>query len=291
VDEALILCRVFHFTACMALFGVSAFQATAPPNCLAKFIAPPFIRLAAAAILAIFTTTIGWLLLEAGMVGDGWADVLSPNTVSIVLLETEFGRVWRWRLGFAAVLLVQLAARRHDRWRVTAFWSALVLASLGFVGHGAMRDGIEGWLNRGSHALHLLAAGLWLGSLLPLLACLKLLAHPVFGASATLALRRFSRIGYVVVGSVLVTGVANTWLVLQVWPVDFWSPYQALLLAKIGLVAAMIGLALVNRFVLTPRLSAEPKTALPLRMNTAAEVFLGFGAVALVSILGMLAPI
>jgi copper resistance protein D len=290
MDEALILCRVLHFTACMALFGVSAFLAMVTPNCLAEFVALPFVRLAAATIVAIFITTVAWLFLEAGAMGDGWVDVLSPNTVSIVLLETEFGRVWRWRLGFAAVLLALLAARRHGQWRVTASWSALLLTSLGFVGHGAMKDGIEGWLNRGSHALHLLAAGLWLGSLLPLLACLRLLEHPVFGASANLTLHRFSRLGYVAVAAVLVTGVANTWLVLQVWPVDFWSPYQALLLAKIGFIAAMIGLAIVNRFVLTPRLPADPKAALPMRINTGAEVVLGFGAVLLVSIFGMLAP-
>ncbi len=290
MDEALVLCRALHFTAAIALFGVSVFQATAPPNDLAQFIAPTMRRLAAVAKVAIFLTTVAWLLLEAGEMGEGWAEVSSPNTVSTVLFETEFGRVWQWRLGFAAILLAVLATRRRDQWRVTAFWSALVLASLGFVGHGAMQAGAVGWLIRGSHALHLLAAGLWLGSLLPLLACLSMLTHPTHGADAAIALRRFSGLGYVAVTMVLITGMANTWFVLEVWPVNFWSPYRALLLVKIGFTAAMMGLAVVNRFVLTPRLRIDPQAPRRLRTNTIAEVGLGFGAIILVSILGTLTP-
>ena len=234
---------------------------------------------------AVCVTTLLWLLLEAAEVTNDWIDAMSPATISALLFETEFGRVWQWRLGFAATLLAILVMRRHDNWRLTAFSSALVLASLGFVGHGAMHEGAEGWVNLGSHTFHLLAAGLWLGSLVPLLACLPMLRHPVLGADAAIALRRFSRLGAVAVATVLITGVANTWLVLKKWPIDFLSPYQTLLLAKIGLVAAMIGSALVNRFVLTPRLGSRANALGRLRANTLAEVALGIGAIVLVSIL------
>ena len=84
--------------------------------------------------------------------------------------------------------------------------------------------------------------------------------------------------------------MANTWLAVEVWPINFRSPYQALLLAKIGLIAAMIGLALVNRFVLTPRLGADLEAPRRLRANAIAEVILGLGAITLVSVMGMLAP-
>ena len=290
MDQAFVVCRALHFTAAIALFGVSVFQAAVAPRRLAQVIEPPLRRLAAIAILVIAVTTLVWLLLEAAEVTDGWIGATSPATLSALLFETEFGRVWQWRLGFAAFLLAILAMRRHDDWRLVALWSALVLASLGFVGHGAMRAGAWGVLNRGSHALHLLAAGLWLGSLAPLLACLPWLGHTSLGANAAIALRRFSALGSIAVATVLMTGTVNTWLVFDAWPEDFWSSYQELLLAKTALIAAMIGLALINRFVLTPRLDAAPETWRKLRTNTFAEVMLGFGAIALVAAMGTLAP-
>jgi putative copper resistance protein D len=58
-----------------------------------------------------------------------------------------------------------LAFGRHDRWPIVALLAALVLGSLGLVGHAVMRAGAFGLLNRPSHVIHLLAAGFWLGSL------------------------------------------------------------------------------------------------------------------------------
>jgi Copper resistance protein D len=68
------------------------------------------------------------------------------------------------------------------------------------------------------------------------------------------------------------------------------SPYQALLLAKICLVAVMIGLAIVNRYVLAPHLQSVPDDLHRLRFSTIGEVVLGLCAVGVVSILGTLAP-
>ena len=290
MDLALVLCRALQFTAAIALFGVSAFQAMAVPNGLAQVIAPPLRRLAAMAIILIAVTAIVWLLLETVEVTGDWLSAMSPATLTALLFETEFGRVWQCRLAFVAILLAILVMRRHDNWRITAFWSALVLASLGFVGHGAMYTGGLGWLNRSSRALHLLAAGFWLGSLVPLLVCLPMLRHPGFAVDAAVALRRFSALGPIAVATVLLTGMANTWLAIEVWPINFQSPYQELLLAKIGLIAAMIGLALVNRFMLTTRLVTAPETWRKLRTNTVAEVILGLAAIVLVSVMGTLAP-
>lgn len=290
VDEALILCRALHFAAAITLFGLSVFLATVAPSGIARAIEPPFRRPAAIAIVVIAITTLAWLVLEAGEVVDGWLDAVRTATMSALLFETEFGRVWQWRLAFAAILLLILTLRRHDNWRMTALWSALVLVSLGFVGHAAMHEGALGWLNRGSHGFHVLAASVWVGSLAPLLICLPMLSHPRYGRDAAAALRRFSAIGSVAVAIVLTTGAINTWLILGDWPSDVRSPYQGLLLAKIVLVAAMVGLALVNRYLLTPQLATHPQALRRLRANTIAEIVLALGAIVLVSILGTLPP-
>jgi putative copper resistance protein D len=92
------------------------------------------------------------------------------------------------------------------------------------------------------------------------------------------------------VAIVLTTGVINTWLVLRRLPINVSSPYQALLLAKICLVAIMLGLALVNRYLLVPRLQSVPYSLRLLRWSTISEINLGLGAVGLVSVIGTLAP-
>jgi putative copper resistance protein D len=144
-----------------------------------------------AAILVVFLTTVGWLLLAGGEMGVSWAETLDPATIGSVLFDTEFGQVWLWRLGFAVVLLGVLAFSRHIQWPIVALLAALLLGSLGLVGHGVTRTGAFGWLNRLSHVIHLLAARFWLGSLVPLITCLRSMTDPEISANASAALQRF----------------------------------------------------------------------------------------------------
>jgi putative copper resistance protein D len=104
-----------------------------------------------------------------------------------------------------------------------------------------------------------------------------------------LALQRFSSLGQIAVATVLATGVVNSWFALDAWPTGS-SPYQALLLAKIALVAIMVALALANRYVLLPRFDTTPYALSLLRWSVIGEAILGLGAVGLVSIFGILAP-
>jgi copper resistance protein D len=289
VDEVLIFCRWLQFAAAMQLFGVGIFQSMLAPAPLARTLDPEFRRVAAVAILVVFVTTLGWLLLASGEIGDGWADTWNSETVSAVLFDTSFGHVWQWRLGFAVVLLGMLTFGRHDRWPIVAVLAALALGSLGLVGHAAMHSGALGWCNRLSQSLHLLAAGFWLGSLVPLVACLRPTGGAPLGTDISIALRRFSGLGYFAVATVLVTGVVNTWLVLGVWPVAL-SLYQELLIAKISLVLIMICLAVVNRYVLVPRLRGRPDSLRRLRRSTIGEIILGICVIGFVSVFGTLPP-
>jgi putative copper resistance protein D len=185
-----------------------------------------------------------------------------------------------------------LAIGRRDRFGLIALTSAMLLASLGLIGHAAMQTGLVGALHRLNHAVHLLAAGAWLGSLPPLALCLRHCGGDSgLRAEAGAALRRFSGLGHAAVALVVATGMVNTALTLGVWPIDFSSPYQALLAAKIAIVATMIAIALFNRYVLTPRIGREPHAALrALSIATLTEIALGLIALALVSVFAILAP-
>jgi putative copper resistance protein D len=292
MPTALIFCRFAHFAATMLLFGAGAFVWALAPQELARELAAPVRRMAAAAIVVIAVTAVAWLALEAGQMGDGWSDSVNPDTLRAVAFETAFGQVWLWRIGLALVLVGALARGRHDRWAFVVSVAALLLASLGLVGHAAMRDGALGALHRLNHAVHLLCAGAWLGALPPLVLCLKRCGDLRLRSAAGVALRRFSGLGHFLVALVVLTGVVNTMLTLGRWPHDFSSLYQALLAAKIALVAAMIGLALVNRYILTPRVKEQSGAALrALAVSSIVEIGLGVIVVALVSVFGTLAPI
>jgi len=293
VLTALVICRFSHFAATMLLFGASAFLWALVPAGLARELAGPVRRMAAAAIVVAAVSALAWLALEAGLMSESWAAMVDPEVLSAVSFDTAFGCVWLWRLGLALVLLAALALGRRDRFGFIALTAALLLASLGLVGHAAMQTGPTGALHRLNHAVHLLAAGAWLGGLAPLALCLRRRdGEARLRADAAVALRRFSGLGHFAVALVVATGAVNTALTLGAWPTYFSSPYQALLAAKIAIVAAMIGIALFNRYVLTPRIEKQPRAALrALTISSLAEVALGLVALALVSVFAILAPV
>ena len=288
---ALVICRLSHFAATMLLFGASAFVWALAPAGLARELAAPVRRMTVAAILVAAVSALAWLALEAGQMGEGWADAVNPEVLGDVALDTAFGRVWLWRLALVLVLAGALAIGRRDRFGLIALIAALLLASLGLVGHAAMQTGLIGALHRLNHAVHLLAAGAWLGGLAPLILCLRRYGGDArLRAEAGATLRRFSGLGHFAVALVVSTGAVNTALTLGVWPTDFSSPYQRLLAAKIAIVAAMIAIALFNRYYLTPRIEKEPGALRALTVASLAEVALGMVVLALVSAFAILAP-
>jgi copper resistance protein D len=89
---------------------------------------------------------------------------------------------------------------------------------------------------------------------------------------------------------VILTGIVNTVLILRNGATKPLSLYQELLAAKIALVVLMIGLALINRYRLAPRLSVQPSAARALIRNSLAELAIGAAVIALVSLFGLLEP-
>src|SRR5262249_49549159 len=145
---------------------------------------------------------------------------------------------------------------------------------------------------------HLLSAGTWLGALLPL--GLLVLQSKRTEAAADIAaahhgLVRFSGIGPAIVGLLGVTGLTNSWLLLgpAPWHALIATPYGLVLLVKLGLFAGMLGLAALNRYVLTPAIKGQgsSRTALgALTHSVTAETALAVIVLAAVAVLGTLEP-
>lgn len=285
---ALALVRLCFDAAAIAAYGVSGFIACIAPKRLGQAIAASSNFLIVAASSFAVLSTLAWLPIEAAMIGDSWQSAVDRSTLS-ALCDTAIGKAWLVRLALSLLLMTALPWRSASIVRLPL--SGLLLASLALTGHANMDEGTRGVLHILNDALHLLAGGAWLGSLLALPGCLARLRDPAFCTEAKTALRRFSSAGHLAVALVIATGIVNTVLVLGRWPTDFTSTYQMLLATKIAFVAAMTGLALMNRYIFVPRMLTQPDRAIiQIRNGTYAELALGAGVLALVAFLGILDP-
>ncbi|MFA1238558.1 copper homeostasis membrane protein CopD [Serratia odorifera] len=285
-----VLCRLVHFVAVMLMFGISLFTALLSPQRLAPLLSRDVRPLLIVSTLTAALSALAMVAVQAGQMGDGWADTYRPD-VWLAVLGTTFGDVWRWHIGLALLALVALWLPVRRRNTACSVLSVLLLASMALIGHAAMHDGALGLLHRFNHVLHLLAAGYWFGSLLPLLLCLRYLQQPQWRVDAIVTLIRFSRWGHLAVIVVLVTGVINSLIILGGWPLDLASPYQRLLLFKIALVALMVVVALANRYAVVPAMSRVPKLAQRgLLLACWSEIVLGGMVLWLVSLFATYAP-
>jgi copper resistance protein D len=288
--DALALCRFAHFLAAMLTFGMSTYLWLHAPERLKLALTPAAHRLALVTSLVALITAIVWLQLESASMADEWSAAVDPGAIGVVLTDTAFGHAWAAHLLLAAALVAVLVFGPHALWEATAVASAVALASLGLVGHAAMQTGAEGVLHRANHAVHLLAAGAWIGALVPFVMCLGAYRRDDLRKDAVQTMMIFSFWGQFLVVTIILSGVVNIALTSGHPPIPPTTPYRALLMAKIILVGIMISLAVFNRFVLAPRLKRSANALAILRATSAAEIALGCVVVALVSVFALLDP-
>lgn len=230
-----------------------------------------------------------WLvLLASDILGASITDVCLHGGAWPVLFDTRFGLVWCVRLVLALLLGVLICQPATRGLQLAAAAALIALPAL--VGHAGASPGMAGNFHLVSDMVHLLAAGAWLGGL-PAFALLlaRARSEPGWDDVAVTATRRFSVVGILSVGGLLASGLTNSWYLLS-GPRDLvTTDYGRLVALKIGLFAAMVTLAAVNRFYLTPRLPERSALRALLR-NSIAEIGLGLCVVLFVAILGTLPP-
>lgn len=302
--ELLIVSRLLQFSAVIVVFGCGAFRlyglgvdttATAA-DALITFDAW-FWRVAIfGSIVALLSALSLMLATTANMAGSA-AAALEPDTISKVLFATSFGRVWCWHLVFA-VLAIGVCLAPRARWRTPTILvlSLLLLVSLGWVGHAVEGQGVTRLVHQINQMVHLLAAGLWLGGLVPL-AWLLARARSASGTAwisvAREVVPRFSQMGYAAVALLAATGAVNTLLLVGSTQALVGTPYGRLLGLKILLFLTMVTLALFNRFRLLPRLRREAHASMAaaaLARSVLFELGLGLAILAVVSVLGTWPP-
>ena len=320
VLDALIILRAVHFGASILVAGTLLFSAVVaePIWQRSDWARPAWLRryqrqIAGVATLALamaILSGVGHLVAIAAAVSEEpWAHVIRDGTAWAFFTDTHFGRIAQLRLLLAAglaLLLLQWAfqPRLAPRWlrKLAAVLAAVFLGSLALTGHAAGATGVGANVHLGADLAHVFAAGAWLGGLLPLALFVWHVSQSADGSSVAICariLRRFSSLGVACVAILFVTGVINTWYLTERLSGLLGTEYGKLVLIKIGLFLAMLGLAVLNRFWLTKgiidvhRSAPGPKVQealLWLRVTMAAEIALGLAVLYLVGLLGMTAP-
>jgi putative copper resistance protein D len=306
IDFGLVVARLLHLAAVTTLAGVSFFPlyacAIAEPIQMLRWRQGVLL---AAAIVALLSGMLWFAFSVANMSGT-LADVADREVLWTVLSETTFGWVWTARM-LLAVIVLGVVSRRfgptagpQPDW-IMAFLTGALLASLAVVGHSQIEEGVAGVIHVTSDVAHLLAAGAWLGGLLPVG---FILAH--YGRETDMAqaldldkvLLRFSGMGYVAVATLVGSGLVNGWFLIGSVSRLFATPYGQLLIVKLFLFAGMLALAVSNRFWIVPSLTKAPTDdrngsavwTARLRNHVLGEQLLGFMVLVIVSALGTMRP-
>jgi putative copper resistance protein D len=278
LDLGLVGVRFAVFALAVWLFGAGAFDAYAP--------APPArgpmtLRLAGP-ILQLLATSAYLVLLAREAAGGVWPDA---TTVGSIYAGTGFGMALAIAQAAAAFLCALVFRPADTRWPRLVV-SGVGLAALALVGHAADDTGVRGAERIAVLAAHLLAVGAWLGALPRLWQALDSRR-----AAPLELLRRFGIVGGLSVFVVVGTGLMTLAFVVVTARGQIGPAYGRTLLVKLAIVAALLGLAAINRVWLTPLLPRREAFARrALRLTIVLEQVLGLAALASVAVLGQLDP-
>lgn len=246
-------------------------------------------------------SALAWLFLLSIRISQRpLGEVVTDGTAWTLLSQTQFGLAWQIRLASAAALAMCLWWKsKTSQGRIRILASLLVaayVASLAFSGHGEEGLGDARLIHLAADALHLMAAALWLGALIPFALMLgRLYANREEGwvSAASAAGHRFSALGVIAVATLLVSGTINASFLLVGLHSLIDAPYGRLLLLKIVLFATMLGLAGVNRQYLLPKLCEPAENYRIFRRlvrNSLMEIALGLAIILIVGTLGVMPP-
>jgi putative copper export protein/mono/diheme cytochrome c family protein len=252
------LLRIAHVAAMVSALGTAAFIVWLRPAAVDGTLR----RWGRVSGLVAVVAGLGWLLLEAGVIAG--ADDVGElvNAIPVVVTATRFGQVVSIRLLLLLLGSVVIGdARKCGQRRTWTAFGLFAAASVlqGLLGHAGAAEGLARPMLVLSEALHLLAAGVWLGGLVPL----WLVVRRAPADEAAAICERFSPIGLGCVFLLAGTGVVQGVALIGDLPALLGTRYGHIALVKIVLFVAALALAALNRLWLTDRLTAQPGRPMP----------------------------
>ena len=285
--------RGAHVAMLVSLFGTLVFLTLIAPAAmsqaaeLAPSLCQRLLRLARISVAGALILGMGWLLVETVIIAG--ADDLDSTLAAlpVVAWRTQFGQ---WLLLRGVLLLIVLPLLRPQRaWiAIATIVAAFALGIQPMLGHaGAIGGNVEITLI-GSEVMHLLAAGSWLGSLLPLFITIGMLPHK---AAAT-ACRSFTPVGLSATVVLAGTAMVQVTELMGGMPGLFGTGYGHVALVKLALFGVLLTLAAINRLALTDRLDGPAPDAArrDMRISIGIETVLGIAVVITAGFLATHAP-
>lgn len=230
-----------------------------------------------------------WLFFESMYVsdsnnfGDGLASLIP------VIWYTNFGHLLIVRIVLLTVSVGIFVTHESTKKHIIALGLAVLGTALqAGLGHGAAMSGVEGAILLAMLTLHLLAAGVWLGGLLPLLIATKTASLEI----SFLLAKRFSVLGTICVATLAFTAAVQGWFLVGGISGLIGTAYGRVAMAKLILFLVLFTLAAFNRRSFTPALIGSQgfRAKLYLRRAVGAEVLVGLTIIILAGILMELPP-
>lgn len=176
------LLRGAHVAALVSLFGTLVLLLVVAPAAMAEAVAEAvrvrFVLLRLARISAASALIVGlaWLVAETAVIAGADGVAMTLRALPVVALKTQFGQWLLLRLVLLLAVTPLLRTRRAGL-AVATMLAGVCLAVQPFLGHAGAIGGSLGIELIASETLHLLAAGAWLGGLLPLFIAIGILPY------------------------------------------------------------------------------------------------------------------
>jgi putative copper resistance protein D len=243
--------RTLSLLLCLQAVGVAFFVAVFSRSLSSS--AAAIRRLGFASAIFAIVLIAGHYVLEAARMADELAGVFDGSLQKAVL-HSSSGAAFAVRI--LGLFLVAFGLRRQGplATAVAAVGATIATAAFALTGHTAVHP--ARWLLAPALLLHLLIVAFWLGALLPL----NLASCKESGEVSAKLVEQFSATASWLVPVILLAGLAMTALLARSLGV-FREPYGLLLLAKLGGFLALMVLAALNRWRLSPAMTRGERYA------------------------------
>ena len=250
----------------------------------------------------------GWLLLLAATIDDRpLSEAVADGSAWVVLTQTRFGIRLATALSAGGFACRKRAAQAYRCARVGATcWRRWVGSPLWRRSLGRGMVGLPpetAAMSISPQIFFISAAASQLGSagssrLCCCSDCYDIRDEPGWAMIAGTATRRFSNLGIMAVGTLLVSGMINAWFLVGRTVNLTSTDYGRLLGLKIALFVGMVGVAAANRLHLMPQLSALLKLVPGLdvgdsqtaRTECSYRIIIGLVIICIVGVLGVTPP-
>ncbi len=226
---------------------------------------PGFVRRMKRYVLVATILAIGGSLAALVVQSLAIADGSFLDKVLNTLGQTRYGRLWLVRIALITLSALVLAACgwwfvRRCQGEGVAAWTIAAALPIPFslIAHAAAQRGGR-WFAIVADSVHLFAASLWIGGLailaFVLLPGLRALDPSRRRQVLAIAIPRFSVLALISMAAIGVTGFYAGWLHVGNLTALRTTDYGQALIAKLAVLAVILGIAAVNLFVIERRLT------------------------------------